>query len=80
MAGRSYHKFEVRGGGREDLPQERSKGRGAGRSYSMPEARGSGQEELPYAGGQERQLGRPTPRPRSSGCVNAGGLRGAIPH
>ena len=68
-AERSYPATEARGGGWEELPQA-----------PKPKARGRGQEEQTHALGQGRWPGGPTPRPRSSGCVNAGGLRGAIPH
>ena len=61
-------KAEARGNGREELPHA-----------PTPEARGGGQEEQLHAGGQGRWLGGPTPRPRSRGCADAGGPRGAIP-
>ena len=43
------------------------------------EVRGSSQEELPHVRGQGRWPGGATPRTRNSGCMGAGGPRGAIP-
>ena len=63
---RSHPTSEVRGGGE--------------RSHLAPKARGSGREEQPHARGQGQWPGGATPRPRSSGCLDAGGPRGAIPH
>ena len=51
----------------------------AKRSYATSEVRGGSREELPHARGQGRQPRRATPHPRSSGCVGAGGPRGATP-
>ena len=52
----------------------------AERSYLTSEARGGGREELPHTRGQGQQPGEATPSPRSSGCMGAGGPRGATPH
>ena len=48
-AGRSYPTTEVRGGGREELPQApMPKARGSCQEYQpMPKARGSGREDQP---------------------------------
>ena len=52
---------------------------GAERSYPMPEFRGGGWEELPHVRSQGWWPRGPTSRPRSSGCADAGGPRGATP-
>ena len=90
MAERSYPTSEVRGGSREELPRIQGQGQrprvpgsdsagDAERSYPTSEVRDHSGEELPHARGQGRWPGEATPRPRSSGCVGAGGPRGAIP-
>ena len=49
-------------------------------SGPKPEANGGGGEEQPHDRGQGWWPGGPTPCPRSRGCADAGGPRGAIPH
>ena len=53
----------------------------AERRYPTPQARGEGQRLGGATAGLRSGVvvGGPTPRPRSSGCVGAGGPRGAIP-
>ena len=45
----------------------------------MYEASGDGWEELAHTRGQEQWPRGANPRPRNSGCLGAGGPRGAIP-
>ena len=44
------------------------------------EARDGNQEDLPHTQGQGLRVGGAIPPPKSSGCTDAGGPRGAIPH
>ena len=89
-AERSYPTSEVRGSSLEcqaSTAQEQPRGAtlrprsgaAAESSYPASEVRGVDWEEQPHTQGHRRWLGGATPRPRSSGCMGAGGPRGAIP-
>ena len=79
-AERSYPASEVRGSGKEcqaataqEQPRRPTQVPGQGRPPGGATLR-------PQARGQEWRPRGPTPHPRSFGCVDAGGPRGAIPH
>ena len=80
------------GCGPEELPHVRGQGQqprvpgcnGAGtaeKSYPRPRSGAAAGRNYPtpHTGGQGWRPGGPTPRPRSGGCADAGGPRGAIP-